>query len=88
MEWPDVQDITPFYINLVCQGVFILLLAVCLCTGWFGGSQGYSKDNKILNSFQIRKIRAVLDKRRDQLKELAKIVVIARLKDGNKLHLL
>ena len=88
MEWPDVEDITPFFINLGCQGLFILLLAVCLCTGWFGGSQGYAKDNKSLNSFQIRKIRAVLGKRRGQLKELATNVVIARLKDGNTLHLL
>ena len=76
-----MADITPFYISIGCQGVFIVLLAVCLCTGWFGGSQ------KILNKCQILKIRAVLGKRRVQLKELATNVVIERLKDGI-LHLL
>ena len=82
-----MADITPFYISIGCQGVFIVLLAVCLCTGWFGGSQECSKEKKILNKCQILKIRAVLGKRRVQLKELATNVVIERLKDGI-LHLL
>ena len=87
MDWPDVAFVRPFYINIGCQGVFIVLLAVCLCTGWFGGSHGYSKDKKPLNKFQILKIRAVFGKRRVQLKKLATNVVIERLKDG-MLHLL
>jgi len=76
MDWPDVDFIRTFYIHIGCQGVFIVLLAVCLWTGWLGGSQRYLKDKKSLNKFQILKIRAVFGKRRVQLKRLVTNVII------------
>jgi len=81
MNWHD-EDTFLVLLYLVSQTLFVSLLAVCLCTGWFGGRKGKTGDRDSLTKQSKLEIRAVLGKRIYRIRELVSTLVVSRMRDG------
>ena len=73
-------DIVLLLLHVGCQIGFMILLGLCYCKGWLGGSTTTSRDS--LSRLTIQKVKEAFDNKIGAIDDLVTHVIMSQLEDG------
>ena len=79
-------DIVLLLLHVGCQIGFMILLGLCYCKGWLGGSTTTSKDP--LSRLTIEKVKETFENKIGDIDDLVTPVIMSQLNDGKYFYIL